>query len=80
MARADLTYQPCLLPTPPAAAYLGISETTLRGLDIPRKVLDGKRLYDRLALYEYADSLTVEGQGTAVEVNTCRGKFGRRVS
>lgn len=80
MARADLTYTPRLLPTPQAAAYLGVSETTLRGLDIPRKILGGKRLYDRLALDEYADSLTVEGDGASVEVNTCRGKFGRRAS
>lgn len=80
MARADLTFAPRLLPSPQAAAYLGVSETTLRGLNIPRKVLGGKRLYDRLALDEYADSLTMEGLDTGVEVNTCRGKFGRRAS
>lgn len=70
MARVDLTYAPRLLPTPAAAAYLGVSETTLRGLDIPRKVLGGKRLYDRLALDEYASGLPTEGQSES-EVNSC---------
>lgn len=80
MARVDLTYTPRLRPTPQAAAHLGVGETTLRGLDISRKILGGKRLHDRLPLDEYADSLTVEGERTKVEVNTCRGKFGRRAS
>ncbi len=79
MARVDITFAPRLLPTPQAAAYLGVSETKLRGLPIPRKILDGKRLYDRLALDAYADSLTVEGD-EGMEANTCRGKFGRRAS
>lgn len=57
MARPNLTFAPRLLPTPLAAAYLGVSETTLRGLNLPRKILGGKRLYDRLALDEYASAL-----------------------
>lgn len=69
MARADLTFAPRLLPSPQAAAYLGVSETTLRGLDIPRKILGGKRLYDRLALDEYASGLPTEG--TQEEENSC---------
>lgn len=78
MARADLTFAPRLLPSPQAASYLGISETTLRGLDIPRKLLGGRRLYDRFALDEYASRLPTEGDEP--EVNTCRGKFGRQAS
>lgn len=73
MARADLTYTPRLLPTPQAAAYLGVSETTLRSLAIPRKVLGGKRLYDRLALDEYASGLPDEGDQRR---NTCDDAFG----
>lgn len=69
MARLDLTFAPRLLPSPQAAAYLGVSETTLRTLPIPRKVLGAKRLYDRLALDEYASSLPSEGE--ADEVNSC---------
>lgn len=56
-APSDLTFAPRLLPAPLAAAYPGVSETTLRGLDLPRKILGGKRLYDRLALDEYASAL-----------------------
>lgn len=78
MPRVDLTFPPRLMPIPEAAAYLGVSETTLRGLPIPRKVLGAKRLYDRLALDDYASSLPSEGEGDMDEVNTCRGKFGRR--
>lgn len=75
-ARSGLTFAPRLLPTPLAAAYLGVSETTLRGLDLPRKILGGKRLYDRLALDEYASALPCERE--ADEVNTCDGRFGKR--
>lgn len=78
MAKADLTFAPRLMPSPKAAAYLGISESMLRTLDLPRRVIGAKRLYDRFTLDEYADSLTVDGQEP--EANTCRGKFGRRAS
>lgn len=76
MARQDLTFAPRLLPGPQAAAYLGVSETTLRGLAIPRKLLGGKRLYDRLALDEYASSLPSEGDGAEDEVMMCDKAFG----
>lgn len=69
------SFVPRLLPTPWAAAYLGVSETTLRNLPIPRKVMGGKRLYDRLELDAYADGLTVEGDNG---VNPCDGLFGAR--
>ncbi|ACM00246.1 Hypothetical Protein RSKD131_0386 [Cereibacter sphaeroides KD131] len=45
----------------------------MRGLPIPRKVLGGKRLYDRLELEAYADSLSTEGE---VKANSCDGAFG----
>lgn len=69
-----ITFAPRLLPTPDAAAYLGVSATKLRDLPIPRKVLDGKRLYDRLDLDAYASTLPTEGEGD----NTCDGAFGRQ--
>lgn len=66
----SISFLPRLLPAPEAAHYLGISETKLRGLGLPRRVLDGKRLYDRLALDEYASGLPVEGEA-AEDQNTC---------
>lgn len=62
MSRCDLTFAPRLLAAPKAAAYLGISETTLRGLNLPRRILGTRRLYDRLMLDEYADSLPETGE------------------
>lgn len=77
-------FAPRLMPAPQAAHYLGVSETTLRGLEIPRRELGGKRLYDRLDLDAFADSLATErvgeNPGGAERVNTCRGKFGRQAS
>lgn len=75
MSRADLTFAPRLLPSPVAAAYLGVSETKLRALGIPRKMLDGKRLYDRFTLDEYASGLPDEGRDDA-EVRKCDEAFG----
>lgn len=60
-AKPTIGFLPRLLPAPQAAAYLGVSESKLRTMPIPRKVLDGKRLYDRLALDAYADDLATEG-------------------
>ena len=65
--RASLTFAPRLLAAPQAATYLGVSESKLRTLGLPRVKLDGKRLYDRLALDAYASDLPTEGQ----EENTC---------
>lgn len=76
-ARQSIAFVPRLLPSPQAAAYLGVSESTLRGLPIPRKIMGGKRLYDRLALDAYADDLATEG-GSPVEVrNSCDEAFGK---
>ena len=67
-----LTFPPRLLPAPAAAHYLGVSTSTLRTLPISRKRLGAKRLYDRIDLDAYADSLTTEGED---EVNTCDVAF-----
>ncbi|SNT76445.1 DNA-binding protein [Paracoccus seriniphilus] len=74
MSRADLSFAPRLLPSPIAAAYLGVSETKLRTLGIPRRLLDGKKLYDRLTLDAYASGLPSEGE--ADEVKACDKAFG----
>lgn len=58
----SLQFTPRLLPAPQAAHYIGVSEAKLRELDIPRKVLGAKRLYDRIDLDAYADSLATEGE------------------
>lgn len=71
--RLALEFVPRLLPAPEAARYLGVSESTLRTLEIPRRMLGAKRLYDRIALDAYASGLPVEGEA---ESNTCDGKFG----
>lgn len=54
-------FAPRLLTAPRAAQYIGVSESKLRTLQIPRKVLDGKRLWDRLELDAYVDNLATEG-------------------
>lgn len=73
--RADISFAPRLLPAPEAAAYLGVSPTTLRGLPIPRRALGGKRLYDRMDLDRYASELPYEG-GDNDEVTQCDQAFG----
>jgi len=65
-------FAPRLMPAPRAAHYLGVSESTLRGLPIPRRQLGGKRLYDKFDLDAYADALPVEG---GEEVDTCAALF-----
>lgn len=68
-----LTFPPRLLPAPAAAHYLGVSESTLRTFKIPRRELGAKRLYDRIDLDAFADSLATEGQA---EENSCDQIFG----
>jgi hypothetical protein len=46
-----------LLSSPLAAAYLGVSEGTLRGLGAPPVRLGGRVLFDRLTLDALADRL-----------------------
>lgn len=76
MRQAEITraaWVPRLLPAPAAALYLGISESTLRGLGLPRRMLGAKRLYDVATLDAYASDLPIEGEE---EANSCDGKFG----
>ena len=72
--RLALEFVPRLLAAPEAARYIGVSESTLRTLGIPRRLLGAKRLYDRIDLDAYASGLPVEG---ATQEDTCAGKFGR---
>lgn len=74
MTRHDPAFAPRLLPAPEAAHYLGVSESTLRGLGLPRRMLGAKRLFDRLDLDRYASDLPYEGQ--ADEVAACDSLFG----
>lgn len=67
---------PRLLGEAQAASYLGISPSKLRELGLPRRMLDRRRLYDRLDLDAYADSLAYEGDGEAP--NTCDALLGAR--
>lgn len=69
-----LDFAPRLLPAPKAAHYLGVSESKLRTLPIPRKRMDGKRVYDRFDLDAYSDGLPYEDTGE----NTCDGLFGAK--
>jgi len=57
-----LGFTPRLMPAPQAAHYIGVSVSKLRALPIPRKIVDGKRLYDRIDLDSYADGLATEGE------------------
>lgn len=77
MGKHSSSFTPRLLAAPSAAHYLGVSETTLRTLGLPRRVLGGKRLYDVIDLDQYASNLPIEGNEDETEENTCEGKFGR---
>lgn len=61
MRTRDIQFAPRLLPAPEAAHYLGVSTSTLRSLNIPRRQLGAKRLYDRLDLDAFASGLPTEG-------------------
>lgn len=63
-ARASLPFPPRLMGEPQAAAYLGVSATTLRGLGLSRVQLGARRLYDRLDLDAYADALPMFWKST----------------
>lgn len=52
-----LHFTPRLMKAKAAAHYLGLSESKLRGLDLPCKEDGGNVLYDRLDLDDYADRL-----------------------
>lgn len=72
--QSQISYQPRLLGATEAAAYLGISATTLRGIGLPRRELGGRRLYDRIDLDAYASGLPYEGE--VDEVSECDNLFG----
>lgn len=55
-------FVPRLMPAPAAAHYLGISTTKLRTLPIPRRIMDGNRLYHVTDLDDYADALPMENE------------------
>lgn len=75
MTRLAPAFVPALLPAPVAALYIGVSESMLRGLPIRRKVLGGKRLYDRRDLDSYIDALNYEGEGDEAK-RSCDEAFG----
>lgn len=76
--RGPLDIMPRLMKARIAAQYLGVSETTLRALDIPRREVGGLRLYDRADLDAWADAQPYEGDGSD-EVNPCDSIFGLSV-
>lgn len=59
-------FPPLLMPAPAAAHYLGVSETMLRALGLPRRVVGAKRLYDRRDLDRWADSLPYDDAHEAI--------------
>ncbi|KPU83974.1 hypothetical protein JI58_06580 [Marinosulfonomonas sp. PRT-SC04] len=59
---AHRDFPPRLMPAPVAAHYLGVSESMLRTLGIPRRELGAKRVYDKADLDAHADNLPYEGQ------------------
>lgn len=67
-------FLPRLLSEPEAAVYLGVSRSTLRVLPIPRRMLNARRLYDRIDLDAYASELPYEGE--AEEAKKCDDIFG----
>lgn len=64
MGKIDISFQPRLMSAPEAARYLGLSETTLRGLGLPRRELGKRRLYDRYDLEAFANSLRYDAEET----------------
>lgn len=51
-----MTHPPRLMQAKAAASYLGMSETKLRGLNLPCKIDGGNRVFDRIDLDAYADA------------------------
>ena len=72
-----LDFAPRLMPAPQAAHYLGISVGMLRSLQLPRKILGSKRLYDRYDLDRFASELPTEGGTTEEDERAlCDAMFG----
>ncbi|MBT3140442.1 DNA-binding protein [Phaeobacter gallaeciensis] len=54
-------FPPRLMPAPTAARYIGVSESTLRNLGLPKREIGSKRVYDKRDLDAYADQLPYTG-------------------
>ncbi|KPU84295.1 hypothetical protein JI58_04725 [Marinosulfonomonas sp. PRT-SC04] len=70
---AHRDFPPRLMPAPVAAHYLGVSESMLRTLGIPRRELGAKRVYDKADLDALADNLPYEIKAGETE---CDEAFG----
>lgn len=68
-----LSYAPRLMGAAEAAKYLGISEGTLRKLDIPRRRLGARRLYDRVDLEAFASDLPLETESGGSSLDAAFG-------
>ena len=55
-------FTPRLMPAPQAAHYLGVSESTLRTIDLPRKTVGAKKMYDKFDLDQWVDTLPYENE------------------
>lgn len=75
--RPIIAYPPRLLPGVEAAKFLGVSETTLRGLGIRSVQIGRRRLWDRLDLEAYATDLHGDDDGVDPgEAAACDKRFG----
>jgi len=55
-------FTPRLMPAPQAAHYLGVSESTLRTIELPRKTVGAKKMYDKFDLDQWVDTLPYENE------------------
>ena len=55
-------FTPRLMPAPQAAHYLGVSESTLRTIDLPRKTVGTKKMYDKFDLDQWVDTLPYDNE------------------
>lgn len=62
-------FPPRLMPLAAAARYIGVSTSTLRKLDIPRKLVIEKPVYDKSDLDAYADGIPYEGDKKKMTVD-----------
>ena len=82
MPRLAPSFVPMLLGSTAAAHFLGVSESMLRTLGIPRKMLGAKRLYDHRDLVAYVDELAYEAENKkpTSDEEACDEAFGLLVS
>lgn len=60
--RRGAYYAPILMGVADAALYIGVSQTTLRSLPIPKKRLGARVLYHRFDLEAYAAELNIANE------------------